>query len=427
MKIDNIAFGWILGICMMACTSNDGDLKTGGDTGKLDLSVSVDSRVNSIVSSRVVTANDFPIEIKGENGTLSFDSYDDMLENGAPKPITLSVGKYTIKAHTPGEIQKQMDEPYYYGEEEFTITKGVTTNKNVTCKMKNTKIQLSFDSEFISTFKDWTVTITDGNDNILVYTQENGTTLQPKYLLIADNVSKIRVSIKATTISGVKVSETRDITKPQDASSNYWQGNDALNIQMAPGEDTDDPFGITGIDIKVDATFVEKDEEVVEVPITPTDTEDPDDSDEGTEDGPGEPTPPLTSPNLSLSGKYVNTPLHYTGGDFPSVSVDISAQKGFKSILVKLKTDNQIFGQVAGSTMGLTEEGAELIGHKKLGDVLPSLPKAGETSYTFSLDGELSNALLGFGNAVHEFIVVVTDSENEKIEGSLKIEIDIAN
>lgn len=410
---------------MVACSSSDDDLKTDGEKGQLDLSVLVDSRVNSVVSnpgSRAVTADSFPIEIEGENGTMTFASYEDLLEEGSPKPITLSVGKYTIKAHTKGEIQKQMDEPYYYGEKEFTITKGVLTTVDVVCKMKNTRIQLAYDSEFTSTFDDWTITITDGTDNILVYTNEDGAETQTKYLLIADNVTKIRISIQATTKSGAKISETRDVYKPEDSSSNYWEGNDALNIKMEPGEDTEDPYGIKGIDIRVDATFVE-DEDLVEVEITP---EVPDEPTTGPEEGGGD--DPDGDPDggdeekPTISGACLDAPVTYdsASGTFSQkIEVLIKAPEKIANLIVKAETDNSVFWKAL-NDLGLID-GVDLIENPGDLSAVLTLPEEEAEEYSFSL-GELESLLAIYpGN--HKFIITVVDGKGEDATKTLEIKI----
>lgn len=422
MKINKIILGYLMGMFMVACSSSDDDLKTDGEKGQLDLSVLVDSRVNSVVSnpgSRAVTADSFPIEIEGENGTMTFASYEDLLEEGAPKPITLTVGKYTIKAHTKGEIQKQMDEPYYYGEKDFTITKGVLTTVDVLCKMKNTRIQLAYDSEFTSTFDDWTITITDGTDNILVYTNEDGAETQTKYLLIADNVTKIRISIQATTKSGAKVSETRDVYKPEDSSSNYWEGNDALNIKMEPGEDTEDPYGIKGIDIKVDATFVEE-EDLVEVEITP---EVPDGPDEEDDDDTGDETGGGDEEKPTISGACLDAPVTYdseSGTFSQKIEVLIAAKAGIENLIVKAETDNSVFGDAL-DNFGLIE-GVDLADNPGEDlSILLTLPEKGTDKYSFSL-GDLESLLVNFpGN--HKFIITVVDGNGEDETKTLEIRI----
>ena len=246
MKIQHtITFFLLVAASLTSCEMKDEIFdknKISGDTGYLNLAVSVQDKATRAATDEgtnnnsPVSADNFEVEINNSEGTYEkkFDSYAELQAAGK---IELPVGKYTIKAHTPGTIAPKMDYPFYNGEETLEITKDTEKETTVTCTMQNTKIQLIYGETFATIFKEWDITISDGSSNILTYDESD---LNPtaKYWLIADNVSEITVHIVAYLQDGTKITEDRSITKPEDADSDFWAGSDALTITMEPGEPT---------------------------------------------------------------------------------------------------------------------------------------------------------------------------------------------
>ena len=407
MKINKILLGVaLLGVGLIACTSNDDDLKEGKGKGQLALSVLVDSRVNSVGAvSRAVTADDFPIEVVDKDGVVTnLGMYSEMKE-----AVTLSVGTYNVCAHSNLTLKAIMDEPYYEGTKEVIIKEGITTSTEVECKMKNTKIQVSYDNDFKETFKSWTIVITDGSNILPEYT-ENDMTPAPKYIMVSEKVSTITVSIDAMTYKDVRVKETRSIPKPEGSSSLYWEGNDALIISMKPGSEEAKPQGVAGIDIVVNAVFSDT-EETVEIPVIGEidDTPSTDGSD-GTGNGGS-----TNNNKPTLTGDCLNAPVTYTydanldeeeQAAYPNVAIHI-AGKELSNVAVKIDSDNVGF-KSAVADYGLTDgEGAKLIGNKELSSLFP-LPEEGEDTYDFVLTKDLFELLVNFAGT-HVFTISVED------------------
>lgn len=429
-------------LSLVSCEMKDELIGKGdgsSDMGLLEIGVAVNSKVNNVtkasddeVISTSPSADGFILDIINGEGFTKEYTYDDSEETNA---IELPVGEYQIYAHTPGKLEVKMDAPYYGGKESLSVKKGLTTKAEVVCKMENTKIQLIYGGDFLTTFATWDITITDGVTN-LTYNQEDK---EPAavYWVIEEGVKTIEVNISATTSDGKKVSDKRRLSKPE-GSSEYWEGNDALTITMTPGteeptdpdqpvdpEEPTDPeedHGVKGIEIKVDGEFGDLEEEVVDVPVTPgDDSGDGGDEGDGGEDGDGGDETPAEEP--SLSGKYLSETLIFQQGSkdpFPEVSIDMNAPAGLSSVKVKVVTDNADF-EKAVSEFGLTVEGgAELINNTQLEDLF-TLPETGQKEYTFSL-GSLGSMLALFdGN--HTFEINVTDANGKTASDALKVNI----
>lgn len=413
MKLKNTIL-YIAALSLFSCEMKneilDGN-KNYEDVGYLNLGVYAQNKLSKAATDNgegtdnsPVNVNSFQVEINNSEGVYKeFGSYSELQAAGK---IELPVGSYTVKAHTPGDIQPKMSSPYYYGETALEIVKDVEKTATVNCKMKNTKIQLVYGETFATVFKSWSITVSDGSSNILTYDQSNPNP-SAIYWLIADNVSEITVHIEAYLQDGTtKITEDRSITKPEDAESDYWAGSDALTITMEPGK-PENPSGVT-IDIKVEVSFTDS-EVTEEIPVEPGD------DNGGNPGGGGEADAP------TLSGEYLGRTVTYDkGGDgvFPEVSVEMNVPGKIESVMIKAaSSDSELEGILSG--MGFKDEnGVDLVGNDDLSGLF-TLPTLGETSYTFTLGG-LGN-LLTVGQ--HTFTVKVIDQNGKEASGSLSFDI----
>ena len=439
MKIINtIAMGLIALAGFSSCEMKD-EIKGGSktsDVGYLELTVAVDAKKNQLTKAASdegtgtvgkVDPSSYPVKITGitdESYTKSFDSYTTLQNTGV---IDMPVGNYKVESHTPGELKALMDEPYFSGETYLTILKGVTSSAEVLCKMQNTKICVAYESMFLANMNNWAISITDGSDNIISYTgtKDNPGTPQPKYLVIAENTSKLIVTVTGTKIDGTNVSESRNITKPSGSSSEYWGAADDLTIKMNINEDVIIP-GISGIDIKVDVEFAESTDNV-EIDVTP---------DDGGNTDPDPEPDPEPSDGPTITSDYLTTPITCTYdaasntiSGAPSVAnVNIAATAGLKSLVVKITGGNDGFagaleplGLDTGKDLLTLDSNDEMDGI--LIEVLNPLPKAGDKSYSLDI-AKFISMMGGYGttnSTGHVFDITVTDANGKSTTASLSV------
>lgn len=409
-KIAIIASLFCLG-ALSSCELKDeltGPKGENSEMGALELTVSVSesaaqSRANSEAPGNypVVIVNK-DTEEEAYNGT-----YEEM-----KKPLSLPVGTYTVNSHTPGDIKTSMTSPYYGGEKEMTITKGVVSVLDMVCKMLNTKISLKLGDDFKAAFKEWTINLNDGSDHVLKFTKadvENNVV----YWYFGENahVSTLTMDITAITQDGVKVRDQVQFTKA-DADESYeddsdeFTGGDALNINIGAFEEPTPELGEKpqlGFNVSVNITFDGRNE-TVEIPVVDVPTTDPKPGDDEV----------IT---ISDGGTgYLTDGVIVADGVFPTdVNVIMGIEKGIQNVFVKVSTTNTVFegmvaelGLVAGDGMDLASSEAS-----GLAELFP-LPEAGATEYTFSMSEMLFTMLNGF-EGKHDFTLKVVDKEgNEK-------------
>ena len=390
--INTLAIGLLAFTGLTSCEMKD-EIKGGKDSsevGYLELGVSVDAKKNQITKAAENTgtgtvgrysADDFPVIITGVTNSEFSKKYNTYKELQAEGAIELPVGNYKIESHSAEELKDVMDQPYFAGSTNLSILKGVKSDATVLCGMLNTKISLSYESQFLASMQDWTITISDGK-HIITYTgtSSNPGTPQPKYVVIAENTSKLIVTVTGTKIDGEKVNESRNITKPTGSNSEYWGAADDLSIKMNINEAVVVP-GVSGITIIVDVTFAET-EDTVEIEVTPEEGG-------GTNPNPETPEEPSSLPTITLpQTTYI---LPDENSKKSEANAVITAKAGIESVVVQITGGNTMFTNILSSEdvlEGKFPSGLELVGCNDLTEVMTGVinynlpvPQKGETEY----------------------------------------------
>lgn len=415
-------------------------------TGTLELGVSV--KQPSSQTRATTEATDFPVIITGTSTEVSDVQKEYATVSEMPTSISLPIGKYAVTSHTPGELQKKMNTPYYGGSVSMTISKDITTSVDVICKMKNSRIQLSYGDDFKAAFKSWTITVDDGSSTVLSYTDDNKNPSPIYWYFDEESVSAITVNIRATTTEGNTVSESRifqkkDAAEKYDDVTDFFNGGDALEIKM--GTVTSSTGNVNGITINTTITF-ENHDEAVEIPVNGEEQG-------GGEEGGGDNPEGDTAPTLTCIGKKTNSEnvaegnVFETGVEYsieeenwPITDVVISTPAKLKSLKVTIVGGNEGFQGIC-DDMEFTNR--ELVGDTELGSMLAGLgvtltmPTANSTSYTFpvgtfypmmniygpTVDADELEGNTPDGKAFHVFQITVEDEAGNKASGTLNVTI----
>ena len=456
-KLNILLLGGLLAFGLASCEMKDelwGE-KESTDKGLLDLGVALKKAQQTKAGGET---DDFPVIIEKADGT-QVDSLTYSEING---PVELTVGTYTIRAHSAEKLEKRMKVPYYAGETAVTIEKGSTAKADISCTMKNTKIQFSLSALVGAGYDSWTVTA--NAEGGFIYEVKSGTdNVAPVYWYLNNSVSDINVDITATkdgkTYKGHKTFSKKDANETyEDDDSQYFGGGESLIIQIdpKPAEDGGDEGGDSGdggdeggdggddkpttpeqgtigdFEISVDITF-EDSEDTVNIPVDGTGSGDgteekPDDGGNTgggtTEDG-EEDKPADTAITISDNGTgYLTNGVTVVGTDYPTdVAVVMNVPNGIKNVYVKIESTNETFkglvaemGLVDGDGMDLASDAAS-----KLGSLF-ALPEANATEYTFTMSSDLFK-LLGNFTGKHDFTLTVIDAENNSKSATLTINL----
>lgn len=414
MKRYHLPFAALLGLSLLSSCEmkdelwgNDKDTRSQG-TAELNIDVkqpySMTTRAdegNSSSSQEVSTA-DYPVTIKGTSDGVLDINKEYAKASEIPNSITLPVGTYTVTAHTPGEIKKQMTSPFYAGDKEMTITKGVISQTTVTCKMKNSRIQVNYGDDFKQNFSAWAMTIEDGSENAIAYTQQDSNPAAVYWYFGEQDVTTITVNIRATTTAGNTVSESRSFKKA-DASEKYgeenefFDGGDAIVIQMGAVENSSG--NVTGITINSYVTFEDKTDQV-EIPVNvPVSITEPDGN------------------NYLVNGITINEE------SYPSnVALNIKADAGLQHLYFKIGSSNSALTSAASAyTSG---DGLDLIGATEATatSYFGTLPTSGATTYTLSLSATLMQ-LLQQHAGTHTLTVKATDANGNPLSKAFTVTV----
>lgn len=446
-RINIIAAGTMTLALLASCEMKEelwGSSDNNKETGSVELTVSTRRPADM---TRVLNeeTKDFPVKIAGKENSETADVVREFSTVASmTSAVILPVGEYVVYSHTPGDIAKKMPSPYYDGNATLTISKGITSSIEVVCKMKNSRIQMQYGDDFKAAFQSWTITIDDGNNSVLSYTEAAGNDgSTPIYWYFEEEkINAIKVNIRAKTKDGNTVSESR-IFKKSDASESYenisdfFGGGDAVVIKM--GAIAASSGYVTGITINTDISFEDVNGETVTIPVDGESiiiTPDPE----------PEPEPSDDAPSFSCIDNGVD--IFQTGISYSMSAADwnsnlkilINTPKKMKSLKVTIVGGNEGFSGTV-DEMGFTDR--ELVGDTELESLLGGLgvnvpmPKAGVTSYEFPI-GQFFTMMNIYGPTVdadqteydpdgkeyHTFSLTVTD-EAGNTTGPVKLNVTI--
>lgn len=433
---------WALAVTLLAglasCEMKDeilGKDPLTGDTGILSLYVETGKTTKGTTDQ----VDQFPVTITGTDVeyTKKFDSYAELKQAGN---VTLPVGTYTIEACSPGEFKSEMDEPFYGGKvENVKIMKGQTVETPVVCTMQNVKISISFTEEFLATYQDWTITVTDKSGHIGTYTKaEDGATPAPVYWKMDESVETIYINGTAKTIGNedVTISGTAkksSLPEYEEGDDTSFVGGDELKIEFNPVKVEGSTPGILEEGIQITITmFNSEKSENEEIPVDPGteggDTEEPGTGEDGGDgegedgDGGGE---TAAGPTISFPQSTYTLPADAE----KNADATITAEAGLKSVKVKITGGNDIFATAVAGMFGGTEP-FELIGNTQLSGIFSSmqisLPNTNDTAYVFPV-GNFFSLLAddSFGPTTtvdgHIFEITVTDQNGKTVSGKLNV------
>lgn len=407
-----------------------GSLVNKEDTGAIELGVSVKQPVSQTrADASEIDTNTYPVVIQGTSDGVTDVTYEYNTLSEMPASIIVPVGQYTISSHTPGTLEKQMATPYYAGSTDITVSKDIASKADIVCRMANSRIQLNYGEDFKEAFSEWTITIDDGGEMAMAFTQDE-LEAAPVYWAFSENATAITVNIRAKTTTGNTVTDRR-VFKKSDASENYeevgdvFTGGDALEINM--GTVTSSTGDLEGIDISTNITF-EDSNESVEIPtIDPEEPTDPSEPGEG-----GEGTEGAVTLNLPADVTY-----SISAGDAPaSADAYIASEAGLDKIIVTITAGNDAFQTILvdltmdGQSFLAENGGVDLIDNADFGNLVSTVgsqaPTDGTKEYTFPIGAFFT--FLDMTGATdpgksHEFHITVTDKNGETANGVFKVTI----
>ena len=414
-----ILLGSFIGLAFASC-ANEGFSTSEEGT----MSLCVDKVAPA--ATRAVETADFPVTVYSLNTNQVVASYKRADE--VPAKIKMKTGMYYAEAHSPLQLKKIMNVPYYAGSDDFEILQNINTISNVICRMVNGSITVRFSDDFMTVFKSWTVTIDDGSETVIVYTYDlDGLLPATKYIRFEDNVKELNVQFSGVTEKGNRISTANILTKRQaseqyDSDDECFSGGDCIVVNFNPVEGTEGD--IAGLTITANIQF-EESEESFELEV----------EDKITVDGPGSGEGETPGDSGDSDAITLNLPADMVVSILTDPALGdtyIAAEHGIKSILVKMSSTSD---EMKSSLADLKTEwgvdfvaGAEVVDNQNmvalfegLGQTL-SVPSEGDSEYTFPIGNFFT--LLTFLPGEHSFTLTITDMQGGTKNGKLKLTVE---
>lgn len=417
MKFNKIFFAGLIAIAALSsCVSED--LKYVKDTtekGRMVLDVSLLEPEATRAQQQVY---DFPVIVTKADGT-PVASYATV--SAVPASVELPVGSYVVSSHTPGECEKRSTTPYYEGSTSMQILNGITTNVNLVCLMKNSRISINA-TKLSEVFSSWAITLNDGDDTAMSFSSSDSR--REWYYLFDEGVEQLKMNFTGVRAADNSIVKTEVVLKKNNATSTYgddtteFRGGDALVINLTPASENPTTGKIDRINITADVTFAETGKTEV------LDVVDADSGNQGGNQG-GDDTGSIT----------LNLPENMTVSFTTDPSLGdtyIKCNNGINSLKVRIVSSS---AEMMSSLSDLNDSygvdfigGAEVVGNQALvtlfddlGQTL-SVPAQGDIEYTFPIGNFFG--LLAFLSGEHTFYLTVTDMNGNTKDGELKLTVE---
>lgn len=439
---------WLLGLVIgfSSCEMRDellGKGEVGENAGTLELDLAsiyngvTVSRANEAVDNGTTTGSFDEEDINVDNYTLVVTNTETQeevakgkvseLKNESGKVVLpLNEGDYSVVAYNyEGENVTVSERPYFKGEQTFSVKKGIATSVDLPCKLACVEVSIGLTTSFEEAFKDDYSVIVDNGDGASQVFDKNS--LGKKYYFqVPEHQNSLNASIKATSEEGNFVELKATIQKPADAEGGEsdLEGGDSFEINLTEEGSTESHISIG---ITVDLTFTEVGE-TIEIPVGNIIYEGPDTPGEGGEGG-EEPT----IGTLSVTG-IPETYNLTTTGTVPTIKVDMASEKGIKSLIVSISSDNEKFSGLLTpldllepfDLCNLEERPTAKSNLLMLGliseDVYAQLHAGTLTSYTFEVTSLVALLPQTGLTGSHKFTLTISDG-NETKEGALTVNV----
>ena len=413
-----ILLGSFIGLAFASC-ANEGFPTSAEGT----MSLNVD-KVAPTATRAVETAN-FPVAVYSLNTNQVVASYQRADE--VPTKVKMNTGEYYAEAHSPLQLKRIMDVPYYAGCDTFEILQNINTISNVVCRMVNGCITVRFSDDFKTVFTSWTITIDDGNETAITYTDtKGGLNPTPTYIRFEDNVKELNVEFIGVTTKGNRITTANILTKRQaaeqyDSDNECFSGGDHIVVNFSPVEAIDGD--VAGLTITANIQFEESEEtftlEVEDKLFAGGGSDDDENLGSGDSDA--------ITLNLPADMVVSVTTAPALGDTY------IAAEHGIKSIRVKMSSTSadmmSSLADLAGNYDGVDfATGAEVVENQNmvalfsdLGQTL-AVPSEGDKEYTFPIGNFFT--LLSVLPGEHSFTLTITDMQGGTKNGKLKLTVE---
>lgn len=417
-----ILLGSFIAIAFASCANEEFHTSKGG---------TMELHVNKVAPSatRAAETENFPVAVYSLSTNQVIASYNRADE--VPARIKMNTGEYYAEAHSPLQLKRIMNVPYYAGCDTFEIIQNITTISNIVCRMVNGCITVRFSDDFTTVFKSWTITIDDGNETAIVYTDtKDGLHPAPTYIRFEDNVKELNVEFIGITTKGNRISTANILTKRQaseqyDSDNENFSGGDCIVVNFSPVEATDGD--VADLTITANIQFEESEENFT------LEVEDKLFAGGGSDDNEN----PGDSGN---SGDSDAITLNLPADMVVSFTTDpalgdtyIATEHGIKSIRVKMNSTSEDMMSSLADLANNYEDvdfatGAEVVENQNmvalfsdLGQTL-SVPSAGDLEYTFPIGNFFT--LLTVLPGEHDFTLTITDMQGNTKNGKLKLTVE---
>ena len=213
--------------CLTACDREDWD-----GEGFLALSIELSAAQDVQAETRALPTEDelnnsCAIKIRNAAREL-IREYHGL--NNVPTELQLVTGNYFVSATAGNKVDVAFDAPYYEGETNFTIEKGVVTAITLPVYLQNTLVEMAYTDAADKKFKSCVVNVSMSKGN-LDFDKANP---QTGYFIMPEGETELDWSLEAVTVDGIPYQKTGTINGVK-ASTRYTLRFDYKELEPEDG------------------------------------------------------------------------------------------------------------------------------------------------------------------------------------------------
>ncbi len=162
MKLRHCFLYSILSLLLISCTQEEAPSELG--YGTLEIQVSTNHKVilatlptqETTEEEHIPDIEDFSLKLVSNTGNYS-RTWESL---GQFKPtVKIPIGNYTISAYYGKLSTEGFDCPYFFGENQVTVSDRENTPVDIVCSLANVKVTVEYTEAFKNYFTDWSTTI----------------------------------------------------------------------------------------------------------------------------------------------------------------------------------------------------------------------------------------------------------------------------
>ena len=240
-------------LSISSCSNNEHTVNEGSSNVRLDI-VTDPSYATKSRQTRAGGSTDIARYENSDNYSVKIFSDTKIAYNGLAKDMPLEMemdlGSYQMQAWLSTDVNAAFDSLYVYGENQFEVTAGISTEAQVSCIPANVRVNVSYDKTLDSYYSDYRISFATSNQTTPIDFAVADST-KDLYFKANKQDDKMLISLQMKNLDGAEI--------PKIELSQPIRPREFLNIKVTPKLIDVEGGVLAGITININDQTIDKD------------------------------------------------------------------------------------------------------------------------------------------------------------------------